>query len=125
MTSVEYVRMLCKEKNISIAKLERDLGFSNGYLNPKKMSSIPFARAEMIADYLGVNVSLILNAGEQKDYYFDDETAKLAQELFENKELRALFDVQRGMSAEDLRALYGMALALKRKEKGTDDDPGC
>ena len=50
MTSVEYVRMLCKEKNISIAKLERDLGFSNGYLNPKKMSTIPFARAEMIAD---------------------------------------------------------------------------
>ena len=30
MTSVEYIRMLCKEKNISIAKLERDLGFSNG-----------------------------------------------------------------------------------------------
>ena len=88
------------------------------------MSAGPFARAEMIADYLGVNVSLILNAGEQKDYYFDDETAKLAQELFENKELRALFDVQRGMSADDLRALYGMALALKRKERGTDDS-GC
>lgn len=35
-TGIDYVRLLCKERNISISKLERDLGFSNGYLNPKK-----------------------------------------------------------------------------------------
>ena len=32
MTGVEYVRDLCKQKGIAISKLEKDLGFSNGYL---------------------------------------------------------------------------------------------
>ena len=66
---------------------------------------------------------------EEKDdsndrYYLNDETAQAAQEIFENKELRALFDVQRDMDADDLRALHNMALALKRKERG-NDDTGC
>ena len=66
--------------------------------------------------------------GEEKEgnkYYLNDETAEMAQEIFENKELRALFDVQRGMSVEDLQALHNMALALKRKERGDIDDTGC
>lgn len=57
-------------------------------------------------------------------YYLNHETAQVAQEIFENKELRVLFDVQRDMDADDLRALHNMALALKRKERG-NDDTGC
>ena len=67
--------------------------------------------------------------GEEKEsgekYYLNEETAKAAQEIFENKELRMLFDVQRDMQADDLRALHNMALALKRKERGNIDDTGC
>lgn len=58
-------------------------------------------------------------------YYTNRETAEVAQEIFENKELRALFDVQRDMEPDDLRALHNMALALKRKERGSYDDTGC
>ena len=54
-------------------------------------------------------------------YYINDETAQAAQEIFENKELKMLFDVARDADAEDLRALHNMALALKRKERGNDD----
>ena len=49
----------------------------------------------------------------------------LTAEIFENKELRALFDVQRDMDPDDLKALHNMALALKRKERGNYDDAGC
>lgn len=86
---------------------------------------------EFLADFFNVDFNYLLGKEDvtvklvsPSDYYLDRETASLAQEIFENKELRALFDVQRGMSADDLRALYGMALALKRKERGTDDS-GC
>lgn len=58
--SVQLVRDLCKERNIPIAKLEKDCGFSNGYLNPKKMSKIPYDRAVVIAEYLNVSANLIL-----------------------------------------------------------------
>lgn len=70
-----------------------------------------------------------LTTGEENDgeenYYLNDETAKAAQEIFENKELRALFDVARDADPEDLKALHNMALALKRKERGGNDETGC
>ena len=61
------------------------------------------------------------------DYYINDETAKVAQEIFENKELRVLFDAARDASPEDLETTYDMLMALKRKERGynDDDDSGC
>lgn len=63
-------------------------------------------------------------AGISDRYYINGETAKAAQEIFENKELKMLFDVAKDADAEDLRALHNMALALKRKERG-NDDTGC
>lgn len=61
------------------------------------------------------------------DYYINDETAKVAQEIFQNKELRVLFDAARDASPEDLQTTYDMLMALKRKERGynDDDDSGC
>ena len=64
--SVQMVRDLCKARNIPIAKLEKDCGFSNGYLNPKKMSKIPYDRAVVISEYLGVSADLILTGEENK-----------------------------------------------------------
>lgn len=63
---------------------------------------------------------------EQKaGYYLNEETAKAAQEIFENRELKMLFDAARDADPQDLMALHSMALALKRKERGNDDDTGC
>ena len=85
-------------------------------------------KIELMANYFGISKSDLVedHTKEQTDdrYYLNEETAKAAQEIFENKELRALFDVQKDMDAEDLKALHNMALALKRKERG-DDGTGC
>lgn len=35
--SVEYVRDICSKRNIPISQLEKDCGFANGYMNPKKL----------------------------------------------------------------------------------------
>ena len=64
--SVEYVRELCKQRRIAVSVLEKDCGFSNGYLNSKKMSKLPYDRAVIIADYLNVSVDLILTGSEIK-----------------------------------------------------------
>ena len=65
--SVECVRELCKQQKIAISVLEKECGFANGYLNPKKMSKLPYDRAVIIANYLGVAVDLILTGEETKD----------------------------------------------------------
>ena len=61
---------------------------------------------------------------QQQEYYTDKATAQMAEDMATNPELRALYDIQRDMDPEDLQALYGMALALKRKAERLDaDDP--
>ncbi len=68
---VEYVRKICKNKNIPISKLEKDCGFSNGYLNPKKVSKIPYERATLIAEYLNIDVKDILDGPLEKKHNFE------------------------------------------------------
>lgn len=61
---------------------------------------------------------------QQHEYYTDKATAQMAEDMAANPELRALYDIQRDMDPEDLKAMYGMALALKRKAERLDsDDP--
>ena len=63
--------------------------------------------------------------GQEKEggekYYINDETASIAQEIFENKELRLLFDAAKDAQPEDLQTVHQMLLALKRKERGDID----
>lgn len=56
MSHVEIVRAICSERGLPIYKVERDLGFSNGYFNPKKTHDIPYTKLCRIADYLNVSV---------------------------------------------------------------------
>lgn len=64
--SVEYVRSVCKQRNIPISKLEKDCGCGNGYLNPKKLKFIPYERAVIIADYLGLSTEFLMTGKSEK-----------------------------------------------------------
>lgn len=79
-----------------------------------------------IADILGVSVDYLTTGveNEGQHYYLNEETAKVAQEIFEHKELRMLFDAARDAKPEDLKLVHEMMLALKRKEEGSSDE-GC
>ena len=64
--SVQFVRDICRERGIPVSLLERSCGFSNGYLNAKKLARLPYDRAQLIADYLQLDVTYILT-GKMKD----------------------------------------------------------
>lgn len=117
MNSVEKVKDICKERKLPISKLEKDLGYSNGYIGQLRKGVFPENRLFEIADYLGVSADYIRGEEEKHGYYFNDETAAIAQEIFENKELRMLFDASRNAAPEDLLAAREVVLALKRKER--------
>lgn len=81
-------------------------------------------KLQKIADFFGVSVEYLMTGKEKEDgpkYYLNDETAAIAQDIFENKELRVLFDAARDAEPEDLTAVHNMLLALKRKERGYVD----
>lgn len=120
---------LCKEKGVTPYRVSKDTHISTATLSDWKTGkSHPKAdKIRILADYFGVTPEFIttgVEESQQQEYYSDPATADLAQEMATNPELRALFDVQRDMDPEDLKALYGMALALKRKTERLDtDDP--
>lgn len=67
---------------------------------------------------------------EEKDdvedgYYLDTETAKKAQELFDNPKMRLLFDAARDSKPEDLQMAADLLYRLKASTLGLDNDEGC
>lgn len=124
MNSVERVKTICKDRKIPISKLERDLGYSNGYIGQLRKGTFPNDRLKEIAEYLEVSIDYLMTGKEKEGgetYYLNEETSKMAQSIFENKELRMLFDAAQDASPEDLETVHSMLLALKRKERGNID----
>lgn len=75
---IEYIRDECKKKKIALYILEKDCGFANGYLNPKRLNKIPYDRALKIAGYLNVDINRIfgvkptgLTARNERDIAYD------------------------------------------------------
>lgn len=67
MNSVERVKQLCKERKIPISKLEKDLGYSNGYISQLRKGVFPSDRLSDIANYLGVKTDFIMFGDESND----------------------------------------------------------
>lgn len=55
---------------------------------------------------------------EQKAYYLNDETAEIAQQVYDDPDLRMLFDASRSARPEDIR----LAADLLRRLKETNPD---
>ena len=121
MNTVERVKMICKERKIPLSRLERECGFSNGYIGQLRKGSIPDDRLLKIANYIGMTVDQL--TGVQTDaqpggYYVNEDTARTAQQIFDDPYLRILFDAAQDSRPEDLQ----MAADLLRRLKKTNPD---
>lgn len=121
MDIYDRIKDITMQKGINIATMEKDLGFSQGNLGRMMKNNPKISKLQQVADYLGVTVSMLL--GENNDYYFDQETAEMADSLFKDKEMRMLFSAARGSSSEDLKNISNILLSLKRKEQYNGEDP--
>ena len=65
MNSVERVKAICKERKIPISKLEKDLGFSNGYIGQLRKGTFPADRLALIAKFLNVTTDYLLTGNEK------------------------------------------------------------
>ena len=123
MNSVERVKTICKDRKIPISKLERDLGYSNGYIGQLRKGTFPNDRLKEIAEYLEVSIDYLMTGKEKEGgetYYINEETREIAQEIFEKKELRMLFDVTRKSTPQRLMAYYNMIKEFEGQEHGKE-----
>lgn len=120
----ERIKELCKRKGTSVAEMERALGFGRSSVS-KIDKHMPSAdKLQKIADYLGVTIDSLMdgvpNTGQQNDakWYINEETARIAQEIYEDPNKRALFYAARDSRPEDLK----MAADMLERFKETNPD---
>ena len=100
METIDIIRGLCKEKGISITKLEVALGYGNGSISKASTKAMRSDRLKAIADYFDVSMDFIFGRTDKpqgKNYKYkpklDPEMARFVEMCFEpgtkmNKELR-------------------------------------
>lgn len=120
MTLFERIEELRNARGISQGKLEKELGFSNGSISKWKNSTPNPERLKKLADYFGVSVEYLMTGEETNGYYLNEETAKLAQEMFEDEDMRSLFDMKRNMPPERFKAHIDLMKALYNQENGEE-----
>jgi len=64
MNVVENIKLLSKKQNISIPKLEKELGFSKGSMYNWNKNSPSIERLQKVADYFNVSTDYLL--GKEK-----------------------------------------------------------
>lgn len=119
----ENVKSIAKSRGYSINQLEKELGFARSYISKFQKITPSMDKVQKIADFLDVSVDRLIN-GEKNDntvgYYLNEETAKLAQEMFEDPDMRSLFDMKRNMPPERFKAHMEFMKNLYKQETGED-----
>ena len=110
--------------------LVNDLGFNKSavstWCNGTRLPRMD--KVEALAQYFHINRSDLIEEKEEvtpdDHYYLNDETRQIAQEVFENPELRSLFKAARDLPPERLRAHISFIENLKEQENKHNDE-GC
>lgn len=116
MTSVERIKEICKERGIPIMKLEQACGFANGYIRKLKRGTLPDDRLFAVAEFLGLSPEYLATGEETEGYYLNAETAQIAQEMFEDPDMRTLYALKEKIGPERFKAHIELMRKLYEKE---------
>ncbi len=117
----DYARIR-DSKGYSDYAVSKGTGISAGTLSDWKRGryNLKADKLVKIAEFLDVSVDSLMGVQtnvQQNGYYFNESTAKMAQELFDNPEMRILFDAARDSRPEDLRMAADMLLRFKETNR--------
>ena len=71
---------------------------------------------EKLCDVFECKKTDIIGEDLHKQYYLNEETARIAQDIYDNKDLRILFDAGRKASPEDLKLAQEILLRFKKNQ---------
>lgn len=112
----EKFQKLLDEKNVTANRVAKATGidrsafthWKNGKFTPK------INTLEKIADYFNVPVSYFYEEKEGKPtYYMDDETLRLAQDLHDDPEFRAMFSADKKTRKEEMEKVKQILKIMK------------
>ena len=105
--------------NLSQSELAEKIGVSTSTISMYEVGKREpdFETEEKIADFFNTDLDTLRGRDvEQEKYYLNEETAKVAQEIFEND--RILFDVYRSTDKQRLIEYAKRLMELREMEEG-------
>ena len=133
MTIGQRIKQRRESLNMTQDELARKVGYaSRSSINKIELSrDLPLRKVSQMAVALETSPSFlmgwtdvpdpdypvkseIIEEQENKEYYINKETAEVAQSLFNNEDMRLLFDAAKDSKPEDLRMVADMLNRLKR-----------
>lgn len=125
MGTYSMIQELCKKRKTSVRQVEIACGLSHGSISKWDKHKPSYDKAKKVADYFGVDVDALLyeemhtsadpdQTSAQSTYYNDPETAKVAQAVFSDPNLRLLFDAAEDCSPDQV--LLAAEMLKKFKE---------
>lgn len=120
MNTIDRIHELLRECKIPVARLEKDCGFSNGYIRALRDGKLPADRLFKVADYLSVSPRW-LATGETSTPYYPYKIASSFEEPLPitpyEQRLQDLIEVFRDMSDEGQRKVVAYAMDLFSTDK--------
>ena len=129
MAKGERIKALREKNGMTQDELAEKLGTTKQTVYKYEtgvITNIPSDKIEEMAALFGVTPSYLMGwdedpkNGQPGGYYLDDETAALAQEIYEDPDLRVLLKAKEDLSADDLNVVINMIKALQAKENNND-----
>lgn len=136
MSEQEFNRLFSKNLNHylrlnskSQLDLAKHLGVSTSAVSAwcRGVKTPRMDKVDAMCEYFHIKRSDLMEDKDENPndhYYLNEETRAIAQEAFENPELRTLFKVARDIPPERLKAHIEFMKTLKAQERGESEE-GC
>lgn len=108
---------LLSEHNKTQLELANYIGVSNTSVNnwTKGYNTPRMDKIDLICSFFHIRrEDLLTDAPHEQTYYTNPETAKVAQEIFDNSDLRILFDAAKDSTPEQLKLAAEMLRQFKK-----------
>ncbi|WP_368652401.1 helix-turn-helix domain-containing protein [Ornithinibacillus sp. 4-3] len=125
MGLVEKIKLLCNEKNVTFAEVERKVGISNGQIRRWDNSSPKIENVQKVADYFDVSTDYLLGRTNKKRYNdaltekdekdIAKRMAKIRQDLMEGNNDDGLAFSGEPMSEEAIESLLEALEFIERQ----------
>lgn len=128
MSIGERIKMRREELGWTQEELAKKMGYkSKSTINKIELgkSDVTQSKVPEYAKVLMTTPAYLLEMDDVEDsqeslYYLNPETVRMAQKIYDNKYLRALFHVSDDASPEVLQTAHDMVVILKKRERGDD-----
>lgn len=104
MSLVKRIKILCDERKVTFAEVEREIGISNGQIRRWDSVSPKSETLQKVADYFDVSTDYLLGRTDKKRYYDLTEKDELAIQRELKKAIKGE-DVDNAFAAFDGRIL--------------------